>query len=119
MRAIVYAVLCSCSLSPGLAGGPAQAGSYGGSSVWYSSSCCYQKVVRHRRDVFYVRAGAYGYDNPYRRAYAYAAPSRRVRFSEFDYYSRYGDYGRAGCFWQEVPVRVWPGWVWGVRTTCY
>jgi hypothetical protein len=102
-----------------LAGGSARAGDYAGSSVWYSSSCCYQKVVRHRRDVFYVRAGAYGYVDPYRRAYAYEAPYRRVRFSEFDYYSRYGNFGRAGCFWQEEPVRVWPGWVWGVTTTCY
>jgi len=117
MRAI--AVLCLCLSSLGLAGGPARAGGYGGSSVWYSSSCCYRKIVRHQRDVFYLPAGAYGYDDAYRRAYAYAAPYRRVRFTEFDYYSRYGNYGRAGCFWQEEPMRVWPGWVWGVSTTCY
>lgn len=121
MRAIATAALCLCSLSLGLAGGPAQAGGYGEGQVWYSSSCCYQKLVRHQRDVFYVRAGAYmpDYVYPYRRAYGYAAPYRRVRLSEFDYYSRSGDYGRAGCFWQEEPIRVWPGWVWGVRTTCY
>jgi hypothetical protein len=124
MRAFVYAALCWCALAFGLSAGPAQAGGYGGyreGQVWYSSSCCYRKLVRHQRDVFYVRAGAYipGYAYPYRRAYAYAAPYRRVRLSEFDYYSRYGGYGRAGCFWQEVPVQVWPGWVWGVRTTCY
>ena len=126
MRAFVYAVLCSCAFAFGMAAGPAQAGGYGGygeGQVWYSGSCCYQKLVRHRRDVFYVRAGAYipGY-YVYPRRYGYGqfiAPYRRVRLSEFDYYSRYGDYGRAGCFWREAPLRDWIGWVWGRRTTCY
>jgi len=121
MRAIAFAAFCLCSLSLGL--GPAQAGGYGGGAVWYSSSCCYQKIVRHRRDVFYARAGSYIPDHAayrYRRPYGYAEPYRRVRFSEFDYYSRYGDYGRAGCFWQEEPLQDWRGgWVWGYRTTCY
>ena len=132
MRAFVYAAFCAGAFALSLSAGPAQAGGYGyyggyggygGSDVWYSSSCCYQKLVRHRRDVFYVRAGAYipGY-YAYPRRYGYGhfvAPYRRVRLSEFDYYSRYGNYGRAGCFWSEMPIQVWPGWIWGRRTTCY
>ena len=136
MRAFVYAALCSCAFVFCLSTGPAQAGGYGygvyggyggyrGSDVWYSSSCCYQKLVRHRRDVFYVRAGAYVpgyYLYPRRYGYGYGhfvVPYRRVRLSEFDYYSRYGGYGRVGCYWREAPIPVWLGWVWGVSTTCY
>lgn len=140
MRAIACAALCSCLFALGLPATPVQAGGYGygyGSHgwhggyggyrarhVWYSSSCCYRKVVRHQRDVVYFRAGTnipdYVVVYPRPPVYAqYVAPYRRVRLSEFDYYSRYGDYGRAGCFWNEAPIRIWPGWVWGVRTTCY
>jgi hypothetical protein len=134
MRGIALAALCSCLFALGMSAGPAQAGDYGyGASgygaygpgqVWYSSSCCYRRVVRHQRDVFYQRAGTYIPDAvlvyPRPRVYAYMVPHRRVRFSEFDYYSRYGDYGRVGCYWKEVPVPdLRGGWVWGRKTTCY
>jgi hypothetical protein len=122
MRSIVVAALCSCALVFSLSAAPAWAGDYGATSVWYSSSCCYQKLVRHQRDVIYYRAGAL---QPYYAAYpypyvGYVEPHRVVRFSEFDYYSRFGDYGHAGCYWKKVPIRDWRGgWVWGVKTTCY
>ena len=131
MRSALFAALCSCLSAFGLSAAPAQAGSYGGHGgyganyVWYSASCCYQKVVRHQRDVFYVRAGQYipDYVIEYPRPPVYAQfvePHRRVRFTEFDYYSRYGDYGRVGCYWHETPLRDWRGgWVWGRRTICY
>jgi len=47
-------------------------------SVWYTSSCCYRKVVRHTRSVRYVRTyDDYGY---------YRRPYRHVYYS--DYYTR-------------------------------
>lgn len=138
MRAIACAALCSCLFTLALPAAPAQAGGYGygvhgwhggyggygARHVWYSSSCCYRKVVRHQRDVVYFRAGTdipdYVVVYPQPPVYAqYAAPYRRVRSSEFDYYSRWGDYGRVGCYWNETPIHDWVGWVWGVRTRCY
>ena len=92
MRRITWVVLCSCMLAAiALASSPARAGDYyygdgyyGGGyrssgyyndgysyrprwhhrSVWYSSNCCYRKVVRHERSVRYVPEG-YGYRSGY------------------------------------------------------
>lgn len=86
------AVLCTCVLvALGAFVVPAQAGGYRyydngyypryGGNVWYSSSCCYEKIVRH--EVRYVRIdpyGGYGYYDPYRR------------------YGYYGPYGREGYY---------------------
>jgi len=75
------AVLCTCVLfALGAFVGPAQAGGYRYSDdgyyprrqhgdVWYSSKCCYKKVIRHVRTVRYVRIDPYrrhGYYGPYR-----------------------------------------------------
>jgi len=127
MRAI-FAALCLCALTLALPAAPAQAGGYGigvhgPGYVWYSSSCCYRRVVRHQRDVFYVRAGAFAPDAvvvyPRRRVYA-EVPHRRVRFSKFDTFWNDGEFGLTGCYWREAPIHVAPGaWFWGRKTTCY
>ena len=121
MRGIAFVALCSCVLVLGGLSGPVKAGDYGSDHVWYSSGCCYQKIVRHERDVRYLRAGAFApYYETYPRPDVHVAePHRVVRFSEFDYYTRYGDYGRAGCYWREAPLHDWRGWVWGVKVFCF
>src|SRR5262245_17081400 len=54
----------------GNGGGYGGYGSYGGGNVWYSSSCCYRKVVKHVRRVAYVRSFGDGYYAPrYRSSY--------------------------------------------------
>lgn len=113
-----FAVLCSCVLlSLGVLTGPASAGEYyngngyyhprRAANVWYSSSCCYRKIVKHIRKVHYVRVEPYRsygdgyYDRPYRHSY-YGQPYRHSyyarphRYSN-DYYDapprhRYVDY---------------------------
>jgi hypothetical protein len=122
MRRIIFALLCSFMLAclSSLVG-PANAGEYGARYVWYSSSCCYQKVVRHEREVRYVPLGyaPFSYDDG---PPVYVRPSGRyrlVRFSEFNY-SGVGVYGDEGCYWRRAPLPDWRGgWVWGVTTTCY
>ena len=126
MRTISVA-LCSFAFALALPAASAQAGGYGyggyvGSHVRYSSSCCYQRVGRHRRDVFYLRAGAPlpGYVVAYPAPYVVVPRYRRVRLSEFDYYSRYGYYGHIGCYWNGQPLPEWGGgWLWGRKITCY
>jgi len=122
---IAFVLFCSIVLaSLGSFVNPAKAGEYGGRHVWYSSSCCYQKVVRRQRDVRYLPAGA---DRPYGvyyarpRVHAYRPERYRVvRFSEFDFYTTVADYAEARCHWQEVPLRAGRSfWVWGVKTDCY
>jgi hypothetical protein len=72
MRKVILAVswIFFAATSVALLGTAAQAGDYyGGSSyaprhygqVWYSSSCCYRRVVRHERSVYYVPAYGGGY----------------------------------------------------------
>ena len=55
--------------------------------VWYTSHCCYRKVVRHSRSVHYepVYRGYSYYRRPYYRSYYYGRP----------YSYRYGYYGRS------------------------
>jgi hypothetical protein len=117
-----FAVLCSCvllafgaSLNPAAAGGYYSNGGYnggyngryyggynggyngryygGGASVWYSSDCCYRKLVRHVRVVHYVPVEPYRrygyYDRPYRYGY-YGGPYRN------GYYGRPYRYGYNG-----------------------
>jgi len=139
MRQFAFAVLCSCLLlSLGLFSAPAQAGDYYGGgyyghrgNVWYSSSCCYRKVVRHERSVRYVRTydeGSYyrsGYDRPYRHGY-YDRPYRsRYYYGESrryyggGYYTGDAGYGD-GCYRRSVRVADGRGgWVWGTRSSCY
>ena len=129
MRAI-FAALCFCAFALALSAASAQAGGYGigvrgPSDVWYSSSCCYRRVVRHQRDVFYVRAGAFvpraAVVYPRRPVYVRVVePHRRVRLTEFDIYWNDGEFGLTGCYWHEAPIHVAPGaWFWGRKTTCY
>jgi hypothetical protein len=123
MCRIAFLVLCSCVLGLGFLGGPAEAGDYGARYVWYSSSCCYQKVVRHERDVRYVRIGEYRPHYAYYArppVYVYRAERHRiVQFSEFNY-SGVVAYAGEDCYWREVPLRDGRGgWVWGVTTICY
>jgi hypothetical protein len=101
-------------------------------SVWYSSNCCYRKVVRHERSVRYVPTD-YGYrssdynDGYYRRSYRsgyYERPYYRHRYYS-DYYERpYRSYRyyNAGyssydsCYGGRVRVADGRGgWVWGRR----
>jgi hypothetical protein len=136
MRGIAFAVFCAFLMVLGLPAAPARAGGYGVVAhgpryVWYSSNCCYRRVVRHEREVFYVRAGTYVPDEvvvePRPRAYdrraVYVEPMvrhRQVRFSEFDVYWNDREFGVTGCYWNEAPVPIAPGaWAWGRKTTCY
>ena len=99
MRRIVFAVLSACVLvALGVLASPAKAGDYyeGGyqrhrhaDNVWYSSKCCYRKVVRHERSVRYVRED---YDRPYHRNGYYDRPRYRSSYYDRPYYrSRYYD----------------------------
>lgn len=89
---------------------PAKAGDYydngyrtsGYRNVYYSSSCCYKKVVRHETTSRYVRVdedrsyyrGGY-YDRPYRSSSYYDRPRRYV---DDNYYAprRYVGYDNGG-----------------------
>ena len=143
--------LFALSISPILASNSAAAGDYYGGgyrssgNVWYSSSCCYRKVVKHVRKVSYVRAdngyrdGYYApryrnsyYDRPYRST-VYREPNRgnhyygpSYRYSGSDYYgggdgyrvyrSSYNDH----CTTRRVLVADgYGGWVWSRSRTCY
>lgn len=85
-----FAILCSCVLlALGVFVSPARAGGgydsyYDGprdgyyprrhqGRVWYSSDCCYKKIVRHERSARYVRI------EPYRRHSYYEPPYRPYR----------------------------------------
>ncbi len=129
MRAVAFTAFCAFLFALVMPAAPARAGGYGigvhgPGYVWYSSSCCYRRVVRHQREVFYVRAGSYLPDNVIvyarPRVHTYVEPHLRVRSSEFDIYLNDGGFGVAGCYWHEAPVPVRRGgWVWGRKTTCY
>lgn len=139
MRRIAFAVLCSCVLvSISFVTSPAKAGDYNedgyyrhrhSGNVWYSSSCCYKKIVRHERSVRYVpvdeerRYERHGYyDRPYRSSSYYDAPRRYVDDSyaprRYDSYSGYSSYADS-CYTRRVQVEDGRGgWVWGVKRVC-
>jgi hypothetical protein len=136
MRCVAFASFCFCVVAPfAVSTMPAQAGGayygarhyaggvYGspnGDYVWYSSSCCYRKIVRHERSVRYERvyggggyygAGYYGggyYDEPYYapsryygRAYGYGydrGPRRYVDYGRGYYSGSRGVCYRAGAY---------------------
>jgi hypothetical protein len=120
MRRVAFVMLCSCVLAFGLLGGPAKAGGYETNYVWYSSSCCYQKVVRHQRSVRYVPTGGYAPNYVrYVRPRFYGLPTgryRHVQFSEFNY-SGVIAYAGHDCYWRKVPLG--DGWAWGLTKICY
>jgi hypothetical protein len=140
MRRLASAFLSACLLL-GLAvfARPAQAGDYyygdgyshhyyhpyydGGyyhprrhARVWYTSSCCYRKVVRHVRTVHYERVDEgypyyrhddyrYGYyGHPYHHAY-YEHPYRHVYYGHPYYRHRYYDYRRYDNDYRYRPYR--------------
>jgi hypothetical protein len=120
VRAFVFAILSSCALVLGLWVIPAHAGgygygigAYGPDYVWAGDGCCCRGYTGccHRRllqapAVVYYRAGAlFPGDCP--RVIVRVVPRHgRVRFSEFDYHSRYGRYGHVGCYWKEASTRI-------------
>jgi hypothetical protein len=73
-------------------------GYYGGhSSVWYSSKCCYRKIVRHVRVVNYVPTEPYRRYGYYGNGYGNGYYDRPYRYGYNGYYSRpyiNGYYGR-------------------------
>jgi hypothetical protein len=130
MRRVVFALFCFCVLAafaipsiPAQAGGYYSGGGYYGSGyygqpsygdqVWYSSSCCYRKIVRHERSVRYEPVfGGNGYygSGYYGRPYPYYAPrhyyGRPYRYGYYDLGPRrYVNYG--------------PGYYSGPRGICY
>lgn len=154
MRRIALAVLgfCVLGLTSLFVQGTASAGEYyrgyagySGGNVWYSSSCCYRKVVKHVRKVRYVRVddgyrdgyyaprhrssyyddGSYRsavYSEPYRRPYDYGRPYRYYggtngyRVSYGGYYGGYAD----RCTVRRVRVSDgYGGWVWARSRVCY
>lgn len=151
MRCFAFAFLCSCVLvSLGFLANPAQAGEYYGngyyghrSNVWYSSSCCYKKVVRHETTAHYVRVdedrsyhrhsyysdrphryGSYYeqpryYDRPYRPAHYVDS----VNYDDYTYSPRPfydGAYASADCSRRRIRIPDgYGGWVWGVKRNCY
>jgi hypothetical protein len=78
--------------------------------VWYSSSCCYRKVVRHVRTVHYERVDdGYGwrggyYEHPYRYGY-YEHPYHHVYYGHPYYRYRYYGYHRYGHDYYHPPYR--------------
>lgn len=142
------AVLCLSVLAFLGVAVPAKAGDYydngyrssGYGNVYYSSSCCYKKVVRHQttsryvrvdEDRSYYRGGGY-YDQSYRsssyydqpRRYVddnYYAPRRYVGYDNGGYsgYSGYSAYAQQGCYDRRVRVDDGRGgWVWGSTRVC-
>lgn len=142
MRRIAFAVLCSCVLVSISFVAPAKAGDYREDSyyrnrhsgnVWYSSDCCYKKIVRHERSVRYVpvdeerRYERHGYyDRPYRsssyydttRSYSEGSYAPRRYDSSYGYSNNYSSYADS-CHTRQVRVEDGRGgWVWGVKRVC-
>lgn len=161
-----FAVFCSCILLAFVAlSAPAQAGEYSGGgyrhggyydggyrghgdhygvrrgrSVWYSSNCCYQRVVRHtayyepvrRHYSHQYRPYRYSYDvQPYRRSY-YDRPYyrsnyeygyggyrgyRSVGYTSGHYVGGYDAYNSCAVARVRIPDGR-GGWVWGTAAGC-
>lgn len=87
MPRIAYVILCSCLIAfAGLVAGPADAGGRRDGyyvdvtvppprphRIWYSTSCCYRKIVRHVGGVRQVR---YVKIRPPREEHVWARPAR-------------------------------------------
>lgn len=146
MRRVAFAILSFCAVAfIALFAGPTQAGEYyrhdDGYSyrpyhrnvrVWYSSSCCYRRVVRHEARVRYVPVERYGYyGRPYRDGY-YDRPYRRSEYERPYHYSDYPYYRSStvsgwretsdvdNCYWRRTRVLDGRGgWVWGAARVCH
>jgi hypothetical protein len=85
---LAVAFVFVCVLTPfGIAAGPANAGEYyddgyyrKADNDWYTSHCCYRKIVRHERSVHYQRVDD---EAPYYRHSYYVRP-----YYERSYYNR-------------------------------
>jgi hypothetical protein len=141
MRKYLRSLLFGLSVAGSLAalGVPASAGSYyrdryvghayhgSHSNVWYTSSCCYRKIVRHVRSVRYVRIHRHRayYRRGYRRYYGdgyYVRPYRTHYHYRRPYVVRnvgYYDSVSQACYWTRVRVDDGRGgWVWGRERIC-
>ena len=137
MRRVAFAVLAACVLAIAASfTGAAKAREYyryddgyrvqpyhRNVRVWYSSSCCYRRIVRHERTVRYVPVERYGYggrryrygyyDEP--RRYRRYAPAYRTSHWVEDVYSGNAEI----CYARRVRVLDGRGgWVWGIRAVC-
>lgn len=137
MRHVAFAVLFACVFAfAATLAGAAHAGEYYRTddgyrvrpyhrsvNVWYSSSCCYRKVVRHVRTVRYVPVERYGrYERPYRDGY-YDEPRRYRRYAPAYRSSHWVEnvYSNTADICYPRRVRILDGrggWIWGVRTVC-
>jgi hypothetical protein len=98
-------------------------------SVWYSSSCCYRKVVRHVTTVHYERVdeGYPYYRHPYYRGYHEHPYYRHPYYEGYNYrpYRHYSlGYGAVGYPGYAVCGRIRipdgrGGWVWGRPAGCF
>jgi hypothetical protein len=96
MRRVAAAVVFVCVLvSSGLTASAVRAGDYyedgyygrrHADNVWYTSNCCYRKVVRHERSVRYVRT--YDEDRSYERRGYYERPYYERPYRSSSYYNR-------------------------------
>lgn len=76
---------------------------YSGGNVWYSSSCCYRKVVKHVRKVRYVRV-----DDGYRHGY-YAPPRYQSYYDGGPYRSTVYSEPYRGPYYTGRPYRYFGG----------
>ena len=138
MRRILLGMLCTCMFAFfSIVPGPAKAGDYyygyhhprSASRVWYTSSCCYRRIVRHvtTSSVRYVRIRPYRYSNW--RRYRYYRPWRYYHYRTYDYGHRYWprrtyrDYRYAddvrGPECRLVRIAdLDGGWIWARRAGC-
>jgi hypothetical protein len=137
MRRVVLGVLCCCVLaSLAIVGSSAKAGDDRADHphkvrVWYTSSCCYRKVVRDVTIVRYVRVKPRyrRYRASYHRPYRYDRPWRHYRVRYSDGYRYWPRWRRAGVRYANyVPppdcrlVRVADldgTWIWARRAGCF
>jgi hypothetical protein len=149
MPRIAFVILCSSLIVfAGLVASPANAGGrHHGyyvdvvyppnrpSRVWYSSNCCYMKIVRHvrgERQVRYVkvelpRKKEARVKRQRHRAYGSDRDWRRERVSRYDLPRRHAEYkvivvrpDRDRCRHERVRVlAAGGGWVWAVKARCY
>ena len=121
MSRAILAVLGLGALVLGAFSIPATAGEYygggyngyrSGGNVWYSSSCCYRKVVRHERRVRYVRTYGDGYNGD---RVVYSSGYRGGYVNSYN--DGYG--GGERCYARRVRVGDgYGGWVWSRTRVC-
>ena len=135
MRRVVSCVLSFCVLaSLAFLGGPANAGDdyayrpQRQTRVWYTSDCCYRKIVRDVTTVRYVRVKRIHrrYRTAYHRPYRYRRP---WHYHQPHYGSAYGAWN--GPRWRYANYLPPPdcrlvrltdgagGWIWARRAGCF